>query len=177
MTVPYNHKTKRSRQPEDPYLALATGVLVGAVNDVARSNKRAPEARRWLASDDCAAYLEALDINSGIVQRWLDQHNQPAKAGLTKGPLRTNGKEKYIMTEQTDTFKAGLDQLDEEGQAELNARMDGVMREVLANQNRRKPTPARQAELRSAYQAEVATGPTSQKVIIRAKYRRMGLNI
>jgi len=176
MTITYKKDT--SHQPTNPHLALASAVVVSAVKDAKSNNKRAHDAIAWLASDDCAQYLEALDIDPGIVQRWLDQHNQPAKAGQTNSPLRTNGKEKY-MTEQTDTFKVGLDQLDEEGKSELNARIDGVMQEVLANQNRRKPTPARQAELRSAYQAEVATMGTTanQKVIIRAKYRRMGLNI
>jgi hypothetical protein len=89
MTILYSSAHTKS-QPEDPWLALASAVVISAAKEVTRRNRRAAEAAAWLASDDAAIYAEVLGIDPAVIKRWLKQRpTKPAKAGQTlSGILR-----------------------------------------------------------------------------------------
>ena len=184
MTIPYSRQP--DHQPTDPHLALAAGVLLGAVKDIQRGNKRAGEAARWLKTDDADQYCAALNIDHESIKRWLDQRtNQPAQAGLTNHiPLRTNGKEHRNMTDQPTnppekSIVQEMDELDAEGQAELLKLVRPLIVQLKAIPVKRA-ADARQAALKAQMEAELKQIPnasSNQRAILRAKYRRVGLKI
>jgi hypothetical protein len=62
---------KGTRYSGDPWRRLAAAVILRAVHDAEAGNGEAAEARAWLRSGECAAMLDALDIDVGRAGAWV----------------------------------------------------------------------------------------------------------